>query len=65
VCENGDDHTNFQRIRKLDLVERPIRDERRFGNGFATLDFSPAAQYFEFSHGLAAEQPAKLKKTTP
>jgi hypothetical protein len=52
LCENDDYHDDFQGLRKSDHVERLARDERRLGNGFATPDFSPASQFFEFSHCL-------------
>jgi hypothetical protein len=52
TCENDDDHTNFQPIKKLDLVERPYATNAGSGMVFANHDFSPAVHFFESSHCL-------------
>ncbi len=62
-CENDDYRDDFQGLRRSDLVERLVRNERRLGNGFATPDYLPALQFFEFSRCLAAQEPIRFAKS--
>jgi hypothetical protein len=49
----------------IDRLERHTSDDRHLGNGFGNPNFSASLTNFEFLHRLAAEEPAKLTKTTP